>query len=466
MQKQGFRERYIGDREFYKLVLGVALPIMIQNGISNFVGLLDNLMIGRVGTNALSGVAIVNQISFVYYLLVFGASAGIGIFTAQYYGMGDQQGIRYTFRAKLVVNLIITAIACGVLYFFGGNLVELFLQGEGAASDAAETLEIAKSYLVIMLVGFIPNAISYAYAGTLRETGETKVPMYASFAAVFVNLVGNYVLIYGHLGLPALGARGAAIATVFSRFVEMFILILHTHSNRERHPFIVGALRSFYIPGDLLLKYLMKSLPLMLNEGLWSLGTTILNQSYSYRSLSAVAAINIETTIWNLLGVAFLAMGDAVGILVGQVLGTGNMDKAKDYARKLTAFTVFCGLVFAIGMAIISPFFPQLYNTTEEIKALATKLILLNACFMPIASYLHATYFIIRSGGRTGITLIFDSFFMLCVSVPVAYVLSRFTQVDVLVMMTCVLSVDFIKCAVGYTMVKRGIWARNIVKES
>jgi len=452
------------DKNFYKLVMGVALPIMIQNGISNFVNLLDNLMIGRVGTNALSGVAISNQLIFIYYLLVFGASAGIGIFTAQYYGMRDIRGVRYTFRTKVIVNTVIALMSMFLLYRFGDFFVSLFLQGEGAESDVNATLTIGRSYLDIMLVGLIPIGITQSYAGTLRESGETKVPMYASFVAVFVNLIGNYLLIYGHWGLPAFGADGAAMATVLSRFVEVTILAVYTHAHSTKHPFIIGAFKNFYVPGPLWRKYLLKSLPLMLNEGLWSFGCTALNQSYSYRSLSAVAAINIENTIWNLLGVAFLAMGEAVGILVGQVLGTGDMAKAKVYAKKLTTFTVLCGVVFALGMAAISPLFPRLYNTTDEIRALATKLIILFAFFMPVAAYLHATYFIIRSGGRTGITMIFDSCFMVCISVPLAYFLSRYTELGVIPMMACVQSVDIVKCVIGYVMVRKGIWARNIVE--
>lgn len=458
------KNKYIGDREFYKLVLGIAVPIMIQNGISNFVGLLDNLMIGRVGTNALSGVAIANQLIFIYYLLVFGASAGIGIFTAQYHGLKDTEGERYTFRAKLIVNIVITLVSTAIFFIFSKELISLFLQGEGSQADIASTLSIGKSYMHIMLIGLYPVAVTQAYAGTLRETGETKVPMYASFAAVFVNLIGNYILIYGHLGFPAMGASGAALATVISRFIEVFILIAYTHTHSAVHPFITGAYKNFRIPLSLLKKFLLKSLPLMMNEGLWSLGCTILNQCYSYRSLSAVAAINIEQTIWNLLGVAFLAMGDAVGILVGQVLGSGDIDKARDYARKLTAFTVFCGVIFAVGMGFISPVFPLLYNTSDEIRHLASQLILLNAFFMPVCSYLHASYFIIRSGGRTGITMIFDSCFMLFITVPIAFCLSRFTSVSVLIMMAVVLSTDLIKSIVGGIMVHAGIWARNIVK--
>ena len=432
-------KKYIGDKNFYKMVLTIAVPIMVQNGVSNFVNLLDNLMIGRIGTNALSGVAIANQIMFVFYLLIFGASAGVGIFTAQYFGMGDDEGVRYTFRFKLIINTVLTAASIVFFLVMAPTLISLFLKGEGTPQDAAETLKIGVEYMRIMMIGLVP-------------------------VAIFVNLVGNLLLIYGFLGLPALGARGAAIATVISRFVELGVLAVYTGTHSARYGFIVGAFRSLKVPGNLAGKFILKSLPLMANETLWALGQTTMNQSYSFRSLNAVAALNIESTIWNLLGVSFLAMGEAVGIIVGQILGSGDIDKAKDTARKMRAFTVACGAVFGVLMIAVAPFFPKLYKTTDDVKQLASGLIFIYGAFMPIYAYTHASYFTIRSGGNTLITFIFDSCFVWVLSVPVAFVLSRFTKVDVFYMVLIVQSLEIIKGCIGGGMVLSGIWARNIVK--
>ena len=318
------------DRSYIRTLLKIAIPMMIQNGISNFVNLLDNLMIGRVGTNALSGVAIANQLIFVFFLVIFGATAGVGIFTAQYKGCGDDEGIRYTFQFKIIFNTILAALCVVVLAAFSPNLINLFLLGEGDPADAAETLKIGVDYMHIILISLIPVGLTQAYAGTLRDLGSTKVPMFASIAAIFVNLIGNYLLIYGHLGLPALGASGAAIATVISRFVELSILIIYTGRHPKMFPFIKGAFKGFKIPGRLALKFLLKALPLMANETLWSLGMTTINQSYSYRSLDAVAALNIQSTIWNLMSVAFIAMGEAVGIMMGHILGAGELGEEKE----------------------------------------------------------------------------------------------------------------------------------------
>lgn len=452
------------DRSYIKKLLIIAIPIMIQNGISNFVNLLDNLMIGQVGTNALSGVAIANQLIFVFFLVIFGATAGVGIFTAQYKGKGDDEGIRYTFRFKIVFNTILSAVCVLFLFFASPFLINLFLQGEGDPADARETLEIGVNYMNIILISLIPIGLTQAYAGTLRDLGSTKVPMYSSLCAIFVNLVGNYILIYGHFGLPALGAEGAAIATVISRFVELSILVIYTGKHGDLFPFIRGAFKDFRIPRELVTKYFLKSLPLMANETLWSLGMTTINQCYSYRSLDAVAALNIDSTLWNLMGVAFIAMGEAVGIMMGHILGAGELADAKKKAYTMRRFTVLCGIIFGTIMVAISSVFPLLYNTSEYVRTLATGFIMISAVLMPFCSYTHASYFIMRSGGNTLITFIFDSVYTWVLVVTTAYVLSRFTNMDITLMFAIVRGLEIVKCVVAYFFVRSDVWVRNIVK--
>ena len=452
------------DRSYIKKLLMIAIPMMVQNGISNFVNLLDNLMIGQVGTNALSGVAIANQLIFVFYLVIFGATAGVGIFTAQYKGKDDTDGIRYTFRFKIIFNALIAIICTLVLAFLSPVLINLFLLGEGDPADAAETLVIGVDYMHIILISLVPIGITQAYSGTLRDLGSTKVPMFSSICAIFVNLVGNFLLIYGHFGLPALGAVGAAIATVISRFVELGILVIYTGKHPDLFPFIKGAFSRFSIPGKLVLRFILKALPLMANETLWSLGMTFINQCYSYRSLDSVAALNIESTLWNLMGVAFIAMGEAVGIMMGHILGAGKLDEAREKANKMRWVTVLCGIVFALIMAAIAPFFPLLYNTSEYIRSLATGFILISAATMPFCAYSHASYFIIRSGGNALLTMIFDSVYTWVVTVTLAFYLSRYTAINITLMIAIVRGLEVFKALIAFFFVRSGIWIRNIVK--
>ena len=457
------REKFIGDRAFYKLVLSVAVPIMIQNGITNFVGLLDNIMVGRVGTEQMSGVAIVNQLLMVYYLCIFGGLAGAGIFTAQYFGQKDNEGIQHTFRYKFWMAFILTAGAILILLAMGNNLIQMYLNGSSDGGDLKAALHHGKYYLWVMLLGLPAFMIVQVYVSTLRECGETVVPMKAGIAAVAVNLLFNYLLIYGKLGFPKMGVVGAAAATVLSRYVETAIVIVWTHLHKEKNPYIAGIYKTLKVPGHLVWKYFVKGAPLLINETLWSSGMAMLTQCYSIRGLSVIAGLNIANTINNVFNVVFIAMGDAVAIIIGQLLGAGEMKKARDTDNKIIAFSVASCIVVAAVMILVAPLFPEIYNTTDEVKAVAVQFITAQAIFMPQAAFMHAAYFTLRSGGKTIITFLFDSVFVWCVSVPVAYVLSRFTSIPVIALFAFVQIADWVKCVIGFVLVKKGVWLQNIV---
>ncbi len=459
------RKKFIGDRAFYKMVLAVAVPIMIQNGITNFVSLLDNIMVGQVGTEQMSGVAIVNQLMMVYYLCVFGGLAGAGIFTAQYFGLKDHEGVRHTFRYKLWMAFILTVIASFLLFCQKENLIQMYLNGSNDGGDLAAALHYGVSYLKVMLLGLPAFMMVQVYVSTLRECGETVVPMKAGVAAVMVNLCLNYLLIYGKFGLPALGVTGAAIATVISRYVEALIVIFWTHSHKEANPYIVGIYRTLKVPGHLVWKYFIKGMPLLINETMWSAGMAMLTQCYSIRGMSVIAGLNIANTINNVFNVVFIALGDAVAIIIGQLLGAGKMEEARDTDNKIIAFSVASCIGIATLMVFIAPLFPRIYNTTDEARKLAVQFIIAQAIFMPQAAFMHATYFTLRSGGKTIVTFLFDSVFAWCVSVPVAYVLSRYTMIPAIAIFAIVQIMDWIKCIIGFVLVKKGVWLQNMVRD-
>ena len=456
-------KRYIGSRDFYRRVLGIALPIIIQNGITNFVSMLDNIMVGQVGTIPMSAVSIVNQLMFVFNLCIFGASSGAGIFTAQFHGSRDNEGVRHTFRFKLLICCVITLIGISIFMTSGGPLIGLYLTGEGDAATAAGAMDYGLKYLAIMLWGFLPFAISNAYASTLRETGETMVPMVAGITAVLVNLVLNYILIFGHFGAPQMGVEGAALATVISRYVELAMVAVWTHTHTAKNPYIQGAYRSVYIPGKLLKRIIIKGMPLLANEFFWSSGMAILNQCYSTCGLDVVPAMNIASTLNHLGSVVFLSMGNTVGIIMGQMLGAGGSEaEVRDTNRKLIAFSVVAGGFFGIVVSLFSGWFPSIYNTTDDVRQLATILICVSSVMMPFNSYTNATYFTLRSGGQTLVTFLFDSCFVWACCVPVAYVCSRFTGMGIIPLYIICQSLDFIKCAIGAMMLKQGKWIQNL----
>ena len=453
----------LGDAGFYTMTLKIAVPIMVQSGITSFVNMLDNVMVGHLGTDPMSGVAIVNQLMFVFNLCIFGGLAGISIFTSQFCGKGDEEGIRYTFRQMLCMAAFLTLLGTLILAVFGRDLIMIYLRGDEGMQDAARTLAFATSYLRVMFFGLVPFALTQVYSGVLRATGITVIPMRAGLIAVAVNLVGNYILIYGKAGAPALGVAGAAAATCLSRFVEMAYVIAWTHRHREENRYITGVYRRLYdVPASLNAKVIRKAIPLLANEALWSLGVAVLAANYAYRGLSVVAAQNISQTIGNVFNVSFIALGSAAAIILGQELGAGEKEKARKDADRLAVFAVsVCTAVGAV-LFVLAPLFPRIYNTTDDVRALAGGMIRVTAACMPILAYLNTAYFTIRSGGRTYITFLFDAAFCWLVPIPVSYALTHFTQMPVLWIWLCVSLLDLIKCGIGFVMVKKGIWIRDL----
>ncbi len=458
------RQKLFGDRAFYKRVLALSLPIMIQNGITHLVNMLDNLMIGSVGTVEMNGVSIANQLLFVFNLCIFGAVAGAGIFGAQFQGLGDHQGIAHTTRFKLYFCLLLAGLGIGVFLTWDQPLINLYLQGEGNPADAAASLANARDYLRIMLIGLVPFALSQCYAGTLRETGHTTPPMVAGVIAVCVNLIGNYILIFGHFGAPQWGVKGAAIATVLSRFVELAVLIFWTHTNPTKNPFAPLLYSSFRIPLRLVGQIILRGLPLMVNEAAWSVGLAALNRQYTLRGLDVVSANNICQTFWNVFSVSFMAVGIAVGIVLGQQLGAGQRNEAKTDSVRLIVFSTLIGVGVTIVYCCFAPFIPYLYNTTPEIRHLATQMMIVTAFAMPIDAFAHATYFTLRSGGQAFITFLFDSCYMWAINVPLAFVLVEFTDLPIIPLYAACQFVNIIKCILGGWLVRKGIWIRTIVE--
>ena len=461
---KNFRKKFIGDKAYYMMVLGIAVPIMIQNGITNFVNLLDNIMVGRLGTEQMSGVSIVNQLMFVYNICIFGGVSGAGIFTAQYFGQKDDEGIRHTFRFKLWMTLVLTVGAILLFLFFDDTLINLYLSGSSDGGDLLATLEYGKQYLRIMIFSLPAFMVLQVYASTLRECGETVVPMKAGMAAVLVNLVFNYLLIYGKFGFPELGVAGAAIATTMSRYIEVAIVILWTHGHAEIHTFVNHLYSSLTLPVSTAKKIFIKGMPLIVNEALWSAGMAMLTQCYSVRGLNVVAGLNIANTVNNVFNVVFLALGNSVAIVVGQLLGAGKMEEARDRDNKMIAFSVLSCIGVAAVMIALSPVFPLLYNTSEAVRNQATAFMIAQAIFMPQEAFIHATYFTLRSGGKTVVTFFFDCVFLLLVNLPVVFMLSRFTQIPAHYIYVCCQVVDWIKCVIGFILVKRGVWIQNIVQ--
>ena len=458
-----FKKKFIGDRRFYRQVLLMVVPMILQNMVTNFVSMIDNIMVGQIGTAEMSGVSIVNQFIFVFNITLFGAVSGAGIFGAQFFGKGDHEGQKYTFRFRLLICTLVVAVALVVYGLFDRQLIALFLSKDDEPQLIQQALDSGMSYMRIMLIGLIPFGIGQAYSSVLSECGYTKIPMIASMSAVGINLILDYCLIFGKFGFPEMGVRGAAVATVIAKYIESLVKIIWTHTHKDKNKYIDGLFKGFRIPPKLFGDIVRRGTPLLFNEFLWAAGMSIIAQFYSVRGIDAVAARNISSTITNLFGAIYVQLGVCISIIVGARLGANKLKEARDTNNKLIFFAVAASMAVAVCALPLAKFFPLLYKTEKSIHSLAGYMIVIQCVCMPLWSFTNACYFTLRSGGKTGLTFLFDFGFTWLLVIPLGFVLSYCTSLDIHILFAVLNLSEIVKVFIGFVMVRSDIWINNIV---
>lgn len=446
-------KRFIGTKAFYKNLIVVALPIVLQQLITSSLQLVDNIMVGSLGEQSIGAVSVVNQLYFVVILITFGAIGGAGIYTAQYFGSKDFDKLKQTFRFKIVTGLIVAFLSLFIFTILGKTLISAF-------SENPDTIGLGQDYLRIVRFSIFPWALTVAISNTFREIGITKQLLYISFIAIITNTILNYLFIFGNFGFPKLGVEGAGIATLISRFVEFGLMLVLIRSKGS--VFSTKLRDLFKIDQAILKAIIIMALPLMLNEALWSMGQTMFLQSYSLRGDNALAAMNIASAISQLVFVTFGGIGTGVAVLVGNTLGKNELEEAKDNSVKLIAFAVVFAFFMGILLFIVSFFVLDLYDVSEVTKNTALWAIRTNALFIPIYSFNVAIYFTLRAGGDTKSTLLMDAGFMWVVSVPIAVLLSRLTNLSVILLFLIVQLSDIPKMMFAIHRYKKKHWVRNL----
>ena len=438
-----------------KQILTFALPILLGNLFQQFYTLADTAIAGHIlGDSALSAIGATSSVSSLILTVAFGINAGFGIVIAQAFGEKNNRKLKRSFAQSIMFGLIFSVLVAAISPLIINSVLRAMNTPEEIFSDA-------RAYILILLEFVIVTMFYNLEATVLRSLGDSKT----SVIFIIISTVVNIFLDWLFMAKLNLGVKGAAAATVLARVVECVIVVWWTHARADKNHFIVGAYRDFKIPGTLVRQIIIKGTPLLLNETLWAGGMAVLMQCYSTRGLAVVAGFNISNTVANLFNVVFIALGSAISIIVGQQLGAGKLEEAVDTDRKMIVFSVFCCLVIGACMFAIAPFFPRIYNTTEEVRGLAKQFIRIASACMPLYGFMHATYFTLRSGGKTVITFLFDSVYVWVVDIPLAFVLTRFTGLPIVpIYLSCQL-IEIIKCIIGYVMVKKKIWVNNMVME-
>ena len=443
-------------RAFYARLFRLTGPIALQNLITFSLGLIDTFMVSRLGNTPMAAVTTANVPVFLLISLVFGIQSGLGILASQYWGKGDTESISRAIGVASFIGTGLSLLLAVALWLWPVAIMDLL-------SNEHELSVLGAPYLQIIGFSYVFNMLSSIYVSVQRSVENPNFGMKLFGFSTVLNTGLNYLLIYGKLGFPQLGVQGAAIATVLSRYVELGIIVIYTHSHAKKHPFARGLFRTLSIPRQVVKEITIKGMPLLVNELLWSLGMATLNQIYSLRGLDVVAATSISTTVFNLFSVFFFSMGTAASIIVGQDLGADEVEVAKDHAWKLIAFSVAISVVVGLTLISCSHAIPLLYDVLPSVRSLASQLILVCACMMPANAFCNCEYFIIRSGGKTGITFLFDCGFTWVLCIPLAYCLTHFTAMSVVLIFLCERFLDVIKGVIGLVLVKKGVWIHNIV---
>ncbi len=448
---------FIGDKAFYRHLIAVSLPLILQQLVTASVQIVDNVMVGRLGETAIGAVSVVNQLFFVVIITTFGVISGSTIYMAQYYGAKNQSKLNQTYRITLYAALLVAFIAFVIFSLADTFLIQIF-------TTNPVTIGLAEDYISIIRWGLFGFAISIAISSSLRVVGITKPLLWISVFTIVLNTILNALLIFGLFGFPELGVIGAAIATAIARFAEAALSLWYMW--RRQNVFKWDWTRIFAVEFTLIKAIMIIGFPLLLNEIFWSVGQTTFLYAYSTRGDGALAAMNITNSISQITFVLFQALGTASAVFVGNKLGENELEEAQANAKRL----VFAAGVVAAAVGLIqfmlSGLFTDFYSVTELTKSWAIFNIRVNALFVPLYTMNVTLFFIIRSGGDTKSTLLMDSGFMWLVAVPVALTLAFFTALPITWMFLIVQGTEFFKVLFSISRYNKKRWVKNLATET
>lgn len=446
-------KKFIGSKEFNKRVLVIAIPLMLQQLIATSVNLLDNLMIGQLGSDALAAVTAINRYFLIAIFASLGLMAAATVYIAQFYGAKEEENMKAAFRFGLISTMSVTLLFVIAAFVFDQQIISFFVKDEAILGHGLD-------YIHVAALTFVPNAIVMAVGGAMRSIGESKLPLIASVISVFTNAFFNYVLIYGHMGFPKLGVFGGALGTLIARFVELAFILYYL--KKGDFAFKTKLKDLFHIPAQLAKRIWVKALPLLMNEILWASGMALLLKLYATRGNDVISGYSIASSLADLFFTMNAGMSIASTILISQPLGANKLEEARQNAYNLIGFAVMLGAIFGVLMFIMSFAVPYMYSVSDESMHIALTFIRYQS-FLFIVYVMNTTcYFILRAGGDTRSTLILDSLYMWTVNLSIVSFFTYFTSVNIISLFLIGQMTDVIKFAISYRFVKKERWVMNL----
>lgn len=459
MQKGMFYDVKMMARDgiFLKKAVRIALPVAMQGMLNTIVNLVDTMMIGALGATAIAAVGLANKVFFVFTLLVFGIVSGSGVLAAQYWGNGDIKNI------KKVVGLALTLAVAASIAFLVPAVVcpEVVMRIFTASEDA---IQVGAGYLTIVALSYPATAVSNTFVAMLRATGRIKAPVVISSCTIFINIFFNYTFIYGNFGAPAMGAAGAALATLMARLAEALSIILVVYLGKA--PVAARFKEMFGYSREFLVQFFSTTSPVIANEFIWGLGTTLYSLAYGRMGNDAVAAITIATTIQDIVTVLFQGLSAATAVIMGNEMGAGKLKRAERYAKNFLILQFIVTILGALFCVAIRWQIIGVYNITPEIAESVSRCIIVFALFMPFKMFNYVMVVgILRSGGDTKMCLLLDCSGVWMIGVPMAFLGGLFFGFPIHIVYAMVMLEEVYKAVFGYWRYRQKKWLRNLAAE-
>ena len=447
------------NRSFWKKVVWIGLPVALQNLINTLLNMCDTLMIQSLGESFVSGVGLANKVFFVLNLLVFGIVSGCSILQSQYYGKADHKGLNKVFGFSLIL-----ALGAGILFFLASiimpyNIMSLFTKSQ-------ELINIGGSYLKIVATSYLFTAISMAITGLLKSVNKTRVPMLITLVSVLINVLINYVLIFGSFGAPRLESDGAAIGTLVARAIELGSLLLYLIFSKK--DFILSIRAMFIFNKTFIKRVLLLALPVVFNEFAWGLGTTIYSVIYGHMHDDVVTTMTIATILQDLVYAFLFGISSACAVIVGNDLGANNLDKARKTAKNLLiANFIFAFFLGGLLIALIYPYLLLYNEVSSDIKENIKYVCIVFACFMPVKAFnLTNVCGVLRSGGDTKFCLFLDAFGVWGVAIPLGCLAAFVFKFNIILVFTFICLEEAFKFILGYIRYRKEKWVKNVTFSS
>ena len=438
------------SKGFYSSLVAIAIPISLQALLQNFVNMLDTIMIGRLGSVEIAAVGLGNQIFFILNMILFGITSGGGVFIAQFWGKKDLAGIRKSLGLMTLIAFVVSFIFTIVCLLIPNQLIRLY-------SPDPQVIKVGGSYLRFVCLSYVPTAISFSITLALRSTERVKLPLVCTSISLFTNLIANYLLIF----VAGLGVKGAAIATVISRIIELVILATWSYSHKYE---ICGKLKELLgFNRYFIVKFLKIAFPVIINETFWGLGTSVYNAIFAHAGTNAFTAYSITGTISQLTWVFCMGFGNGIGVLIGKRIGEKKIDEAKTYAKRSMWFMPLIGAFVGVFLIPLSKLLPIFFNVDQEIIKTATAILMILIFVYPFNSFcMNWIVGVCRAGGDTVFSAVAEIVVLWCVAIPLGYVAAFVLHLPAPMIYLFFCSESIVKAIIGAIRVLSGKWLHEV----